>query len=186
MRKTKLTAICNKCGKIDSRDCLHCKEIKKLFRQKEKKHDILYHDQREWDVTAEKELATKAVQEEAAKKVALAAAEVDNTGLENGEEENSSTTELAKVIRGNITADEVRKQFKDKHVFRNHEDRLWRLFNKFIDCWSITKISKASKDSKQNLQKLFQLRIKKLIAMNNKTSNTDIITPDKFKKKLHL
>ena len=173
MRKTELKAICKKCGKINSRDCLHCKVIKQLFRPKERKHDIWHHDDRKWEVTAEIELAKKATQEATAKD--------DDTGMHlvEEEEENPSTTELAKAISNNVSADEVKKMFKDKHVFLNHEGVLLSLFCKFVDCWSITKVSTASDYSKSNLQARIKHRINKFLGITEKKKiRSGQISPD--------
>jgi hypothetical protein len=186
--KTKLPAICKRCEKINSRDCLRCKEIKKLLRPNEKKHDILHHDIRKSLVTAETDLAKTAIEEATARKAALAVAEEDDIGMQlvEDEEENTNTTELAKATRSHVSADEVKKKFKDKHIFREHEDFLLKLFCKFVDCWSITKVSKASKCSKPNLQKKIKLRINKFMGLSKKNPSTKMITPDKFKKTLYL
>jgi len=166
LTKHLLAKICKKCGKINSTACLRCEEIKKLLSPEEKKHDIIHHHKRKFLAPIEKE--------------------VIGWDLNADGEENLNETPLAKAMDSNIIADEVRKQFKDKHIFQNHEDGLWRMFSKFVDCWCIAKISKTNNYSKQNLQKIFHRRIKIFIEKNNFASMTGIITPDKFKKTLHL
>lgn len=170
MNKNQLKKICDKCGKINTWACLKCKTIKNIFPFKEKKHDVKNKFKREF--------------------LEANAKEASGWNHDTTSAKDLEVTKLAKEIDNSILADDVRHKFEEKHIFRQHEYKLWKLFNKFLDCWSVAKISKISNYSKQNLQKIFMLRIRNFITEiynKEKEEKKNIkVTPDRFKRTLRL